>query len=71
MGMRCTDLCQLQECDNSENNKEDDDKVVSDYETENDDEQKSDDAKIPIFVDFFLLNSTDNNETIEINILLL
>ena len=42
MGMRCTDLCQLQECDNSENNKEDDDKVVSDYETDNDDEQKSD-----------------------------
>ena len=38
MGMRCTDLCQLQECDNSENNKEDDDKVVSDYETNNDDE---------------------------------
>ena len=38
MGMWCTDLCQLQECDNSENNKEDDDKVVSDYETDNDDE---------------------------------
>ena len=38
MGMRCTDLCQLQECDNSENNKEDDDKVVFDYETDNDDE---------------------------------
>ena len=31
-GMRCTNLCQLQECDNSENNKEDDNKVVSDYE---------------------------------------
>ena len=38
MGMPCTDLCQLQECDNSENNKEDDDKVVFDYETDNDDE---------------------------------
>ena len=38
MGMRCTDLCQLQECYNSENNKEDYDKVVSDYETDNDDE---------------------------------
>ena len=36
MGMRCTDLCQLQEHDNSENNKEDDDKVVSDYGTDND-----------------------------------
>ena len=33
--VRCTNLCQLQECDNSENNKEDDDKVVSDYETDN------------------------------------
>ena len=42
MGMRCTDLCQLKECDNSENNKEDDDKV-SDYETDNEDKQKSDD----------------------------
>ena len=42
MGMPCTDLCQLQECDNSENNKEDDNKVVFDYETDNDDEQKSD-----------------------------
>ena len=41
MGMRCTDLCQLQECDNSENNKEDDEEVGSDYETDNDDEQKS------------------------------
>ena len=36
MGMRCTDLCQLQERDNSENNKQDDDKVVSDYEADND-----------------------------------
>ena len=42
MGMRCADLCQLQECDNSENNKEDDNKVVFDYKTDNDDEQKSD-----------------------------
>ena len=32
MGMRCTDLCQLQKYDYSENNKEDDDaEVVSDY----------------------------------------
>ena len=38
MGMLCTDLCQLQECNNSENNKEDDEKVVSDYETDNGDE---------------------------------
>ena len=37
LGMRCTDLCQLQKCDNSENNKVDDDKIVSDYETDNDD----------------------------------
>ena len=43
MAMGCTDLCQLHERDNSENNKEDDNKVVSDYETYNDDEQKSDD----------------------------
>ena len=43
MGMRSTDLCQLQERDNSENNKQDDDKVVSDYEADNDYEQKSDD----------------------------
>ena len=43
MGMRCTDLWQLQECDNSENNNDDDEKVVSDYETDNEDKQKSDD----------------------------
>ena len=43
MDMRCTDLGQLPECDNSENNKADDSKIVSDYETDNDDEQKSDD----------------------------
>ena len=53
MGMRCTDLCQLQECDNSENNKEDDEEVGSDYETDNDDEQKSHAWKISIFIDFF------------------
>ena len=36
MGMRCTDLCKLQDCDNSENNKEVDDDIVSDYETDDD-----------------------------------
>ena len=37
MGMQFTELCQLQKCDDSENNKEDDDEVVSDYETDNED----------------------------------
>ena len=36
MGMQCTDLCQLQDCDNSEN-KEVDNDVVCNYETEDDD----------------------------------
>ena len=43
MSMQFTDLCQLQEHNNSENTKEDDNKVVSDYEKGNDNEQKSDD----------------------------
>ena len=43
MSMQFTDLCQLQEHNNSENTKEDDNKVVSDYEKDNDNEQKSDD----------------------------
>ena len=38
MGMLCTNMYQLQECDKSENNKEDDDKNVSDYKTYYDDE---------------------------------
>ena len=33
----------MHRCDNSENNKEDDNKAVSDNETDNDDKQKSDD----------------------------
>ena len=36
MGMRCTDLCQLQDCNNSENNEVDND-VVCDYQTDDDD----------------------------------
>ena len=36
MGVRCTDLCQLQDCDNSENNEVEND-VLCDYETDNED----------------------------------
>ena len=38
IGIRSTDLCQLQECNKSENKKEDDDEVVSGYKRDNSEE---------------------------------
>ena len=55
--IRWADFCQMQECYNLENNQEDDNEVVSDYETDNGKNRKAIIEKSLFFL-FFLIRQT-------------